>query len=406
MRVSLKVLLIGESQQETAIVLEELKKGGFDPGHKMVRAAKQIRESLEHDIWDVIICDYDLGGQGGIRALETVHETDIEIPFIFISDANDEEIAVEAMIQGAHDFIRKDKLARLPLVIHRALKLNVMRISHKEALKALKKSESKFRTVVEHATQGIVIIQGGILKYLNPRMIEILDYDRDGLLGNPFIQFIVEEDRENAKTYYQKLLRDRKVDDPYVFRVRSGDGRVKWLENYGVRIEWEGRPAKLIFLRDITRQKRAEEEVQKSSLIIQHKSIALKEVLDEIDAKKDAIKMRLKTNVEHSIIPTLMRLKQSATPAQQRLFEVLENDLMNITSPFLDDIKDEFSDLSPRKLEVCRLIKNGMTSKEIADALGISPMTVHKHREIIRKKLKLVNDGSNLNTYLKSKFTD
>jgi len=80
----------------------------------------------------------------------------------------------------------------------------------------------------------------------------------------------------------------------------------------------------------------------------------------------------------------------------------LETDLKEITSPFLDALKTTYARLSPRELEVCRLIKNGMTSKEIAETLNLSVMTVHKYRELIRKKLGLVHNEVNLHTYLQS----
>jgi len=81
---------------------------------------------------------------------------------------------------------------------------------------------------------------------------------------------------------------------------------------------------------------------------------------------------------------------------------MLEKDLQEIVSPFLDTLKSNYTKLSPRELEVCRLIKNGMTSKEIAEMLNLSLLTVYKYRELIRKKLSLVKDGTNLRTYLKS----
>lgn len=406
MRIKLKVLLISRSPNEIESLLEELSHGGFDPVHKIIDTPDEMAESLRRDIWDAIIADYDLDCFANLEALRIIRNADLDIPLIYISDSADEESAVEAMISGAHDFLGKSKLARLPLAIQRALKQNVMRIDHKEAVRSLEKSERRLRTLVDSATQGIVIIQGGILKYLNPRMTEILGRENEGSLGKPFIEFIDAEDKELARAYYKKLLHDTRIDEPYVFRITRPDGEIRWLENYGVKVDWEGRSAKLIFLRDISKQKAAEEEVKKSSLIIEHKSIALKEVLSEIDARKDSFKRNLLTNVKESILPTLHRLKETSSPSQKKLFEILENELMNITSPFLNELKDEFAELSPRELEVCRLIKGGMTSKEIANVLGISHMTVHKHREVIRRKLNLVNDGSNLNTYLQTKFPE
>jgi DNA-binding CsgD family transcriptional regulator len=81
---------------------------------------------------------------------------------------------------------------------------------------------------------------------------------------------------------------------------------------------------------------------------------------------------------------------------------MLEKDLREIVSPFVDTLGRDHAKLSSRELEISRLIKNGMTSKEIAEALNLSILTVYKYRDLIRKKLGLVNDGTNLRTYLQS----
>ncbi len=160
---------------------------------------------------------------------------------------------------------------------------------------------------------------------------------------------------------------------------------------------------------DITKRKRAEDmlrqtteqlEIEREAL--ERKNIALREILGQIEAEKNTLKQQVTTNVEQAILPIIHRLKESANPSQTRNFGILEKDLKEIVSPFLDTIRSNYTRLSPRELEVCRLIKNGMTSKEIAEALNLSLMTVHKYRELIRKKLGLVNDGTNLQTYLRS----
>jgi DNA-binding NarL/FixJ family response regulator len=172
----------------------------------------------------------------------------------------------------------------------------------------------------------------------------------------------------------------------------------------------DGKVAKIAgTIQDITARKEAEEQLRQTSeqldierRALESKNIALREVLDQIEAEKEQLKQQFATNVEEAILPTLIRLKESSPPTQRRNFELLETELREVSSPFLNKIKSQFSKLSPRELEVCRLIKNGLTSKEIAESLNLSPATVQKHRELIRRKLGLVNDGVNLQSFLKS----
>lgn len=162
-------------------------------------------------------------------------------------------------------------------------------------------------------------------------------------------------------------------------------------------------------LAGIIERRRAEETIKETAEqlkiereALERKNIALGEIMDRIDSEKSALRQQLVTNVEQAIIPTLLRLKKSSKPFQQRIFEMLEKDLREITSPFIDTLNREYARLSPRELEVCRLVRNGMTSKEIAEALNLSLLTVYKYRDLIRRKLGLVNDGTNLRTYLRS----
>jgi PAS domain S-box-containing protein len=162
-------------------------------------------------------------------------------------------------------------------------------------------------------------------------------------------------------------------------------------------------------LAGIIERRRAEETVKETAEqlkiereALERKNIALGEIMDRAESEKNALKQQLVTNVEQAVIPTLLRLEKSSKPFQKRIFEMLEKDLREITSPFIDTLRRDYVKLSPRELEVCRLIRNGMTSKEIAEALNLSLLTVYKYRDLIRKKLGLVNQATNLKTYLRS----
>lgn len=144
------------------------------------------------------------------------------------------------------------------------------------------------------------------------------------------------------------------------------------------------------------------EELKIEREALERKNIALGEIMDRVESEKNALKQQLVTNVEQAVIPTLLRLKKSSKPYQKRIFEMLEKDLREVVSPFIDTLRRDYAKLSPRELEVSRLIRNGMTSKEIAEALNLSLLTVYKYRDLIRRKLGLVNQGTNLRTHLRS----
>ncbi len=174
-----------------------------------------------------------------------------------------------------------------------------------------------------------------------------------------------------------------------------------------VVINWEGKTATLNFLADITERKKTEDALHKAKEQLEYdreslrrKNIALREVLEQIEAEKEELKKQIAGNIETRVKNTLLRMKEIAPPDMRSYIAMLERDLDEIASPFIDKLKAAFSKLSPRELEICYMIKNGMRSKEIAEFLNIAPATVNKHREIIRRKFELVGSEDNLASFL------
>jgi PAS domain S-box-containing protein len=197
---------------------------------------------------------------------------------------------------------------------------------------------------------------------------------------------------------------------PFVFLDQPERGVTYWDWVLVPLLTDEGDVDKLIFtLNDVTEQRVAEMRLEETAKLLarerellERKNIALGEVLDRIEKEKEDLRRQISTNLELTVLPTLLRLEVSANPMMRKSLEMLRRDLKEITSPFLTKLKDRFDNLSPRETEICRMIRSGMTSKEIADTLRLSPMTVQKFRELIRKKLDLTNADINLNTYLRS----
>ncbi len=126
----------------------------------------------------------------------------------------------------------------------------------------LKKSEEKYRLVVENANEGIIVTQEGRMKYANPRTGHFMGYALDELTSRPFLDFVHPDDRETVRGQYQGRLRGESVSEAYNFRVINKYGEIQWIEIRSVMISWEGKPAALSFLRDITRRTQVEKELE------------------------------------------------------------------------------------------------------------------------------------------------
>ena len=118
----LRVLFVEDTAEDVELGLIALRSGGFEPSARVVQSADGLRAALSEDGWDIVIADYRMPGFDGIRALRLVRELNGDLPFILVSGTVGEELAVEAMRLGAHDYVLKGNLARLPLAVKRELR--------------------------------------------------------------------------------------------------------------------------------------------------------------------------------------------------------------------------------------------------------------------------------------------
>jgi signal transduction histidine kinase/FixJ family two-component response regulator len=133
----LHVLIVDDSPSDTDLVLHELRRSGYDPIFERVDTQEATAAALGRGGWNVIIADYHLPGWSGVSALRLMRDLELNIPFIVVSGTIGEEMAVEAMRAGAHDYVLKDNLARLgPAVIREMDDARVRRERH-QAITAL-----------------------------------------------------------------------------------------------------------------------------------------------------------------------------------------------------------------------------------------------------------------------------
>ncbi|HWQ67817.1 MAG TPA: PAS domain S-box protein [Methanospirillum sp.] len=135
----------------------------------------------------------------------------------------------------------------------------------KKTLESLRESEEKYRQLVEHANDAIVVAQKGMMQLVNPQMAELTGYQTEELLSLPFPHFIHPDDRAMVVAMHQKRLNGEHIPSRYTFRLTKKDGSITWVEISAVAIEWEGNPATLNFLVDITDRRLAEETLRKGA---------------------------------------------------------------------------------------------------------------------------------------------
>lgn len=143
-------------------------------------------------------------------------------------------------------------------------------------------------------------------------------------------------------------------------------------------------------------------EVEKTAL--SNMNIALREVLGKVQDEKKSVAESIHTNVDKIIMPIIYALEKDVHPEQRIYLDMLKRNLQDITSPLTDNLLKENPRLSSAEAQICSMVKNGLSTKEIAELRHISPSTVSRHRENIRRKLHISNKPVNLETYLNTRM--
>jgi PAS domain S-box-containing protein len=134
----------------------------------------------------------------------------------------------------------------------------------KMAEEALRKSEERYRFLVDNANDAIFVAQDGLIKFPNPKTLEILGYSEADLARIPYMDLVHPDDRAILSEFRQKTHGGKASTTSYSIRVRNSADEEIWAHISSVPIVWEDRPATLNFVRDITVQKRAEDELRNS----------------------------------------------------------------------------------------------------------------------------------------------
>ncbi len=136
---------------------------------------------------------------------------------------------------------------------------------------------------------------------------------------------------------------------------------------------------------------------------LQESNTALRAVLTKIEEEKQGIYRDMHVNIERVVMPLLHALALEVPREKRKYIEILRSNLEEVTSPFTRKPSRDYDVLTQTEIGICDMIRNGMRTKDIAQLRGVAVSTINRHREHIRRKLKLTNCEVNLETYLKSR---
>ena len=258
----LRILTIEDSEDDTELLMRELRRGGFDPDWQRVETADEMRAALVQDGWDLVLSDNMMPNFSASIALQILQHSGRDLPFIILSGTISEELAVTAMKAGAHDYIQKNQTSRLIPAIEREMREAQLREERRETGKALAAAEHRFRVLVEHSLVGVYITDNTQLLYVNPKMAAIFGYRPEEMLRLRGIEIVATHDRARVLANIDARLEGHERSLNYTFCGLRKDGVAIEVEVYGTRAEIEGRTVVIGTLLDVTERKRAQERVQ------------------------------------------------------------------------------------------------------------------------------------------------
>ncbi|MEH2212904.1 hybrid sensor histidine kinase/response regulator [Nostoc sp.] len=266
----LRFLLLEDSLLDAELAQMILTEGGINCELIRVETGADFLAALETEAFDLILADYALPSFDGISALEIARNRYPEIPFIFVSAVLGEELAIEALKNGATDYVLKQRLGRLVPSVQRALREAKERRQRKQAEESLQKSEAKYRRIVDTSYEGIWMIDSKTrTEFVNQRISQMLGYPAAEILGRSIFDFmdLADEIADEAKLGWFK----GEESDLKEGRLRCQDGSYIWtLISARAILNEQGKCLGAIaMLTDITDRKRSESERDRLLLLEQ-----------------------------------------------------------------------------------------------------------------------------------------
>ena len=151
----LRVLIVEDSEPDAFLLARALERGGFAPACERVDTHEAMQAALEKKPWDLVLADHSMPHFSAPEALELVKRQGLDLPFIIVSGHIDEETAIAAMRDGAHDYVMKDRLARLVPVVERELREAEVRRARSKYEEELRRAHEELESRVEQRTADL-----------------------------------------------------------------------------------------------------------------------------------------------------------------------------------------------------------------------------------------------------------
>jgi PAS domain S-box-containing protein len=281
----LRLLVIEHSIADAELNLHELQQAGFQCRPHIVGTREEFLDHIQRFQYDIVLADYRLPGWTGMDALVEIRRSGREVPFILVTGTLGEEIAVECIRQGVTDYVLKGHLARLPIVVSRALEEKTSRDARTFMVEALRQSESNSLFLFAHNPLPMWVFEKRSLQFLqvNDAALHHYGYERVEFLQMSISDLHPPDEIPRLLSAFHGNSASEKAAGQWHHRLK--DGSIIDVEIFLHSMEYSECAAVLVVAQGITERKRAEEERQKFFTLVENSGdfIAVADLKDNIE---------------------------------------------------------------------------------------------------------------------------
>ena len=269
MKIEDDILIVDDEIPSLRLLAELLEKEGYQ-----VRPAEKAQTAIDSALAKppgLILLDVRMPEMDGFEVCRHLKQDERtrHVPVIFVSALDDIEAKIQSFEAGGVDYISKpfqeqEILARVKT--HMSLFRMQQHLEQlvEERTAEVAESEARSRSFVENANETIVVTQDEVVKYCNPKISELTDYSQEEMLSQGIDVFIHPEDLEMVLSEYRARVSGERPTSSYSTRIVTKGGQEKHVLVNSALVDWDGKPATLALITDITEQELARKELKQS----------------------------------------------------------------------------------------------------------------------------------------------
>jgi PAS domain S-box-containing protein len=265
--ISIRILMLEDNPRDVTLAVEQLRKSGFLVHADTVDTEKDFIAKFESQPYDLILSDYRIPSWSGAQAFRLVKASGVDIPFILVTGTLGDEAAVDLIKEGVTDYVLKDRLARLPTAVRRALTERATRIQGAQSIRDLRISEARIMCLVESSIVAIAIsdLRGSLIE-ANGAFLNLLGYTREDIRSGElrFHALTPPEFYESDRIAADRLKRTGVAPAWEKEFIHKNGSHIAVLIGVSTLIGPQGAPERVAFIVDINEKKKLEQQLRKA----------------------------------------------------------------------------------------------------------------------------------------------